>query len=216
MAICDTERRVRTVKFSGKPIAKPQRLPWPRAAEDDPKIQLGVDVVAKRPDIIKIVHKFFRVNEISMEDLLQEVFLAVIHKNHTRSAHDPRKSSFGHYVFMVANNVCINLVHRKQRYDKERESIDTPHGEDSRSLLETIEAAPEEETDLFNDHMEEIESIMRQRGMWDLARYVRAARSGAAPNVIREALSWGDRNITNKHIREIRLSISEFISQMAG
>src|ERR1700735_1356112 len=92
------------------------RFPWPRKSDPStgPIVELGVDVVAKKKDIIRIVYKFFKVEGVSMEELLQEVFCAIINKNTTRSAHDPRKSSFGHYVFLVANHTCIGLVHRKK------------------------------------------------------------------------------------------------------
>lgn len=198
-----TAKRVRKVKISKKPVREFKRLPWPRSDKDG--TALGVDVKEKREDIVKIVYKFFKVPEISMDELLQEVFLAIIHKNHTRSAHDPRKSSFGHYVYMVARNVCINLVHRKKRFERERESLDAPHGhDDSRTLLDIIEPTVPEVEDRFHDMMDELEIHCRKQGMWDLARYVRAARSGAPPDVIREALTWGDRKITTKTIRDIR------------
>jgi hypothetical protein len=148
-----------------------------------------------------------------MDELLQEVFLAIIHKNYGKSAHDPRKSSFGHYVFMVANNVCINLIHRQKRFEKEKDSLDMPSGnDDKRTLLDTLEVPHKDNN--FNDRMEEVEFVMRKEGMWDLARYVRVARSGASSDVIREALSWGDRKVTNKTIREIRLQIQEFLPTM--
>jgi hypothetical protein len=176
---------------------------------------LGVDVVAKRQDIIKIVHKFFKVENVPMNELLQEVYVAVIHKNCTRSAHDPRKSSFGHYVYMVANNVCINLVHRKRRYDKESESLDAPTGhEDNRTMLDKIEAAEvSDRSDDLSEHMGDIEESMRRRGMWDLARYMRAARSGADADVIREALSWNGHKISSKTIRDIRSQIQSVIRE---
>lgn len=203
--------RIRVVKTSSKPSkAPPERLPWPRKSPDDPDVELGVDVEAKIQDITKIVHKYFRVADIPMEELMQEVFVTIVHKNHTRSAHDPRKSSFGHYVYMIANNVCINLVHRKKRYDKERDSLDAPSGsDDSRSLLDTLDSSsvrPWDE-DLLSDHMKNMEHIMRRHGQRDLARYMRAVRSGASPDVIREALSWGDRKMSNKTIRDFRLQI---------
>lgn len=203
--------RIRVVKTSSKPAkAPPEKLPWPRRAADDPEVELGVDVEAKVQDITKIVHKYFRVVGIPMEELMQEVFVAIIHKNHTRSAHDPRKSSFGHYVYMIANNVCINLVHKKKRYDKERDSLDAPCGtDDSRSLLDQIDASMvnDQVVDVMAGYMHDIEEIMRKRGHRDLARYVRAVRSGASPDVIREALSWGDHKMSNKTIRDFRLRI---------
>jgi DNA-directed RNA polymerase specialized sigma24 family protein len=209
MADCIAVQRTRIVKVSSKPIKKPpQRLPWPRKAEDDVNVDLGVNVQAKRQDVIKIVHKYFRVSEVSMDELLQEVFLAIIHKNYTKSAHDPRKSSFGHYVYMVANNVCINLAHRKKRYDKERDSIDTPYGDDDRrTLLDTADVAIPDDDDIFGEKVEEIETLMRQQGMRDLARYLRVVRTGASPDVIREALTWGNRKVSSKTIRDIRSQV---------
>lgn len=202
-------KRVRKVKIAKKPARNLDKLPWPRRDTDG--TQLGVDVADKREDIIKIVYKFFKVPGISMEELLQEVFLAIIHKNHTRSAHDPRKSSFGHYIYMVARNVCINLVHRKKRFEREKESLDAPQScDDSRTLLDVIEPYEDDDEDQFHDLMDEVEIQFRKQGMWDLARYVRAARSGASPDVIREALTWGNRKVTTKTIRDIRNQVRNF------
>ncbi len=200
----------KVVKVPGKPPkAPPVRLPWPRNSEPDPitgaVVAVGVDLKVKRQDIIKIVHKFFKVDGVSMDDLLQEVYVAIAHKNHTPSAHNPKKSSFGHYVYMIANNVCINLVHKSKRYDKERESLDAPNGgDDSRTMLDTVAAVNENESEPVIDKMIIFESQMRRSGLWDQARYIRAVRSGASPEVIREALTWGERKISNKTIRDIR------------
>jgi hypothetical protein len=200
-----TEKSPIQVKIKKLPLEK---LKWPRLAEDN-KTPLGVDVVAKEKDIIKIVHKFFKVEGISMEELLQEVFVAIIHKNCSRSAHDPRKSSFGHYTYMVANCVCVNLVHKKRRYDKERSSHDRYETDDSRDVLDMIESVPAESIlpDSISEHIEEIEMTLRKRGMWMIARYIRATRSGASPEVVREALSWGNIKVTSKTIRDIRIQV---------
>jgi hypothetical protein len=203
--------RVRALAVKSHPVGEATgRLPWPRTA-DDGTTPLGIDVVAKRTDIVKIVHKYFRVSEVPMEELLQEVFLAIVHKNCGRSSHDPRKSSFGHYVYMVANNVCINLVHRKRRFANERESLDAPVSSgDTRTLMETVEAAPAPD-DHASELMEEAEEEMRRLGMWDEARYVRAVRSGASPEVVREALTFGDRKVTTKVVRDWRSQVRMFL-----
>lgn len=97
------------------PPTKPQkpRLPWPRKAEDG-VTSLGVDIVAKRQDILCLVHKYVSTQgkppRMPLEDLHQEIFAAIIKKNYSKSAHDPRKSSFGHYVWLVSHNVCCNVV----------------------------------------------------------------------------------------------------------
>lgn len=204
---------VKRVKVSTRPKkAPPPRLPWPRKAPEDPTVELGIDVEAKMQDIIKIVYKFFKVPNVSMEELLQEVFLAIIHKNQTRSAHDPRKSSFGHYVYMVANNVCINLVHKNKRHEKERNSLDAPSGPtDERPLLETLVTEPE--VDDTRSHIQNVENVMRKRGMWELARYIRTARSGANQDVIREVMSWEGRVVSTKMIREIRMRVRDVLEE---
>jgi DNA-directed RNA polymerase specialized sigma24 family protein len=211
--------RIRVVKTSSKPSkAPPEKLPWPRKAPDDSDVELGVDVEAKIQDITKIVHKYFHVADIPMEELMQEVFVTIVHKNHTRSAHDPRKSSFGHYVYMIANNVCINLVHRKKRYDKERDSLDAPNNaNDSRSLLDTLDSSlcRSWEEDFMGDHMKNVEAVMRRQGQRDLARYMRAVRSGASSDIIREALSWGDKKMSNKTIRDFRIQIKMMIGTLS-
>lgn len=195
-----------------KPLKKvPERLPWPRFAKDDESVKLGINVVEKKPDIIKLVHKFFYVDGISMEELLQEVYAAIIHKNYTRSAHDPRKSSFGHYVYMVANNVCINLVHKKKRYDKESDSIYEVYGDEDKPLIDVTEA---EET---NNHstsemVDALEESLRKSNRFDLARFIRATRTGASAEVIKAALSYGSRSLNNKNIREIRHEINQYVS----
>ena len=204
-----------------KPIKKtpPEKLPWPRLSIDEPRVQLGVDVVLKKPDIIKLVYKFFRVDEITMEELIQEVFLAIIHKNRTRSAHDSRKSSFGHYVYMVANNVCINLVHKKKKFDKERESLDVPPNESQLSHLETqefrrLDEEVECESSNRTDLIEDFEKSLRIKGHRNLARYIRATRTGASPEVIREALSWGNRKYSTKTIRDMREQVRKIAQEI--
>ena len=205
---------VKIVKIPKRLKDKPDKLPWPRLSDDKDKIPMGVDVVAKQPDIKKLVHKFFKVESYQMEELLQEVYVAIIHKNQTRSAHDPRKSSFGHYIYMVANNVCINIVNRKRRYDKESESLDSPvSSTDCRMLLDTIED-PTQQTDGDKDteNTREIEFLLRKHGCWDSARYIRTASTGAKPEIIREALTFGDRKVTNKTIRDYRSQLKDDLS----
>ncbi len=205
-----------TVIAVSKPLKeKPERLPWPRFAADNPTVQLGVDVVAKQRDIIRLVHKFFHVDSIAMEELLQEVYLTIIHKNHTRSAHDPRKSSFGHYVYMIANNVCINLVHKKKRYDRERDSIYEPMSDEDLAPIETAQAeGPDESYD--SPTAEAFEVYLRRNHMYDLARYVRATRLGANPIVLREALSFGQRKVDAKTIRGYRENVESLMDEVTA
>lgn len=210
----DQGGRTREVHIEQKPVRRPpERLPWPRMAEDG-VTPLGVNVEEKRQDIVRIVYKHFRVPDVSYDELLQEVFLAIIHKNHGNSAHNPKKSSFGHYVYMIANNVCINLVHRKKRSELEKESLDAPSGREGRkSVLDTV-AAPsddEESNDALEDRFDDMEAELRRQGQWEAARYVRAVRTGASSAVIREALTWKGHRTTTKSIRDLRAVVKEAV-----
>lgn len=209
---------VNVVKIK-EPINKFKRFSWPRLADDN-KTPLGVDVVAKKQDIIKIVYKFFRVDGISMEELLQEVFLAVIHKNRTQSAHDPRKSSFGHYVYMVSNHVCVNLVHKKKRYDKEKDSLDSQCGDDDkRTNLDVIEDKgflnSDDNSDISFENCRELEKFFRKNNKLELARYIRAISNGSKPEIIRQALSRGSKQYSTKMIRDLREQVREFAEQIS-
>lgn len=204
---------VETVSIPKRLKDSPSRLPWPRLSEDSPHVQLGIDVNEKRNDIIKIVHKFFKLNNVSMDELLQEVYVAILHKNRTRSAHDPRKSSFGHYVYMIAHNVCANIANKMKRREKEKESIYAPSGGDEgRSILETTEdLSIELSKDDTLDLMKNVENMLSQNGMWAHIRYIRLVNSGANPDIIKEALSFGNRQVSSKNIKEIRNQIRNII-----
>jgi hypothetical protein len=227
MEIGKLGQQAKVIRVPGKPLKRiPVKLPWPRVSKEEkdlsgkvmPSVPLGIDVVAKKLDITKIVHKFFRVDGVPMEELLQEVFVAIIHKNCTRSAHNPNKSSFGHYVYMVANNVSINLVHKKRRYDREKDSIDAPvSADDARSILDTVEDPnARQEPDAFSEKLEEFEHALRMKGEWDLARYIRAVRSGASADVVRESLSFGERKVTTKTIRDFKQRIPAAVRLIAA
>lgn len=191
----------------------PTRLPWPRLADDG--TPLGVDVKTKHQDIARLVYKYFRVENLPMEELLQEVFLTIVSKNFTRSAHDPRKSSFGHYVYLVANNVCINLVHKHRRYDREVKILDAPTGDDdSRTYLDTLDVSIPDEDPVRGD-MEEAELLLRRAGKWELARYVHMVRGGHSSDLIRASLSVPGREVTSKTLRDIRLKIREFLKSQS-
>ncbi len=209
------EISIKTPKKPKKPKKIIQKHPWPRLSNDEDKVPLGVDVVAKMNDIKKIVHKFFKVKDITMDELLQEVYISIINKNYLNSAHDPRKSSFGHYVYMVANNVCKNIVQKEKRHDKEKDSLDYSYSKDGKTILEVVED-PEQNPGKkdINDYMNQVENILYKKGLRDHARYIRSVKYGSDPEVIRMALSFGSRNYTSKAIRELRHEIKDSIFQI--
>jgi DNA-directed RNA polymerase specialized sigma24 family protein len=79
--------------------------------------KLGIDVASKYVDIRKLVSKFFTASKIDPEDLLQEVLLAIVRRNGTPSAFNPAKSSFSHYVLLVAKNAISNYAEKRRRWD---------------------------------------------------------------------------------------------------
>jgi len=83
------------------------KLPWPRFDGSTP---IGIDLAKSHQDVTRIVWKFFHVPGHPMEDLVQDVLLAIHRRNFTPSAFDPRKAKFATYTFMIAENVCRNLV----------------------------------------------------------------------------------------------------------
>lgn len=90
-------------------------LPWPRSAEDG--TPLGVDLSEHWGDLVREVHAVSVLppcaGTISWDDYEQEVALAVVRRNRTRSAHDPRREGLRHYLRMVARNVASHLAGRR-------------------------------------------------------------------------------------------------------
>lgn len=189
-------------------------LPWPRNSDPDPItgkiVPLGIDIVAKKKDIEKVIHKFFKIKDYPMEDLLQEVFATIAHKNHTPSAHNPNKSSLGHYLYFIGQNLVCNIVNKNKKH-RANESLEAHQhgGDDSKTLQDLVDEEVSAKVEETRSPFEEVEEIMRQSGMWDHARYIRAVKLGVNSSVVREALSWGDRVVSNKTIRDLKEQIRE-------
>jgi DNA-directed RNA polymerase specialized sigma24 family protein len=75
------------------------------------------------------------------EDVLQEIYQGLLIRNNGTCPFDPSKSSFGHYVYMVADCV-INNHYRKtaRRREVEQVGVSTPSG-DSFEVLDLSEAS---------------------------------------------------------------------------
>jgi RNA polymerase sigma factor (sigma-70 family) len=80
--------------------------------------RLGIDVRAKYNDIRKIVGSHLYSSKLDAEDLMQDVVLAILKKNGTPSAFDPKKSSFSHYVFLIASNVLRTALLKQRRWNR--------------------------------------------------------------------------------------------------
>jgi len=78
---------------------------------------LGIDLERRSHEVVKLLFKGFgrKIHTAGYEpdDVIQEVFKGILVRNHGRCPWDSRKSSFGHYVWMVCACVMANY-HRKQ------------------------------------------------------------------------------------------------------
>lgn len=94
---------------------------------EDPEeevIVLGIDLAARGHEVRKILMAKFgmqmhRVN-LDPEEVLQEVYKGLLVRNDGKCPFDPRKSSFGHYVYMVCSCILRNYYRRTGRW-RERE-----------------------------------------------------------------------------------------------
>jgi hypothetical protein len=111
MSSAERAREYRALKKAGTYEQAPRapHLPWPRSAEDGTK--LGVDLSAAATEVREVVRKYFRAPPgYEIDDYCQEVCARIAARNHMPSAHDPRKSSLKHYIYMVANATGANMA----------------------------------------------------------------------------------------------------------
>jgi DNA-directed RNA polymerase specialized sigma24 family protein len=131
-------------------------LPWPRFADDD-VTPLGVDLARPRragsppayEELRKLVASSLRTAALPLEldDVVQSVALAIVRRNRTSSAYDPRLSSFGHYIWQVAGNVVGHLMEKRRTHRRERLTDDLPELEDEREPLEGLAELDERAAD---------------------------------------------------------------------
>lgn len=115
MSSAETARHRRDCIRKGIPTGRSREetfrvLPWPRDSEDG--TPLGVDLSARSGEVRALMMKSFRRPPPGMEfdDYLQEVLMTIARRNCMPSAHDPRRSSFSHYVHLVARGVGANIA----------------------------------------------------------------------------------------------------------
>ncbi len=94
----------------------------------DDQIELGIDLVNRSHEVAKLLFKGFgswiRNSGYDPQEVLQEVYLALLVRNGLTCPWDKRKSSFGHYVYMVCAGTMSNF-HRKKKRIRECEQIGT-------------------------------------------------------------------------------------------
>lgn len=85
-----------------------------------PSQSLGVDLEARGHEVAKLFCSGFgrqvRREGFDMDDVLQEVYKKIMVSNQGKSPYDPSKSSFGTFVYRVAQSAFFNYRSREQRY----------------------------------------------------------------------------------------------------
>jgi len=87
--------------------------------EIKPKSKLGVDVEAKANDIKSIFYKHFAKmciqSKFEPEEMLQEIYLGILHRNKGNCPFDPAKSSLSTYIVMVSRCILFNIFNKDNK-----------------------------------------------------------------------------------------------------
>jgi len=93
---------------------KPITLPKPKLNK-----KLGVDVEAKMDDIKSIFYKHFAKmciqSKYDPEEMLQEIYLGILHRNKGNCPYDPAKSSLSTYIVMVSRCILFNIFNKENK-----------------------------------------------------------------------------------------------------
>ena len=81
--------------------------------------QFGIDLMKRGHEVAKLFYAGFASKlmgaGLDPDDVLQEVYRGILVRNKGKCPWDPHKSSFGHYVHMVANCVISNYFRHENR-----------------------------------------------------------------------------------------------------
>lgn len=85
---------------------------------------LGIDLIKRGAEVRKLLMAGFggtiQKNGWDVEDVLQEVYLGIVTRNRGQCPWDPKKSSFGHYVYMICRCVVANYGRKQGRIRREQ------------------------------------------------------------------------------------------------
>lgn len=109
----------------------------PRIRTVTPEPVLGIDLALRGKEVRKLLFAGFGLRMArggyDPEEVLQEVYKGILARNKGICPFDRRKSSFGHYIHMVAECVLSNY-HRKESRRREVEQIGLPSGSEGGSV----------------------------------------------------------------------------------
>jgi hypothetical protein len=135
-------------------------------------LRRGIDVARMYPEIRALVVAKFGQAGVDVEDLVQEVAAAIAVKNTSaRSAFDPARSGFGHYVYLVARSKLGHMLGSDVRRARpvvcvEEEALAAAAGGEPDSEASPVQASAETVGEL----VEQLGDLARQAGAAALAR----------------------------------------------
>ena len=113
------------------PTRKPQDRPLPLAFTYVPRVrkpkpappEVGFDLGAREQEVRNILFKLFKYKlekgGFDHEEAVQEAMMALAIRNKGRCPWDAKKSSWGHYVYMVIDGTLCNMARRAGRRSRE-------------------------------------------------------------------------------------------------
>ena len=176
--------RAETEKLTMAPATASRPKPVPKAAALTVG-PLGIDLAARGHEVRKLLFAGFgsRImrSGYDPEEVLQEVYRGILARNRGKCPFDVRKSSFGHYVHMVAECVLLNY-HRRESRRREMEQV-------GMSAPASMRDEPEGQTGMV-DAASVAERLL-----------VASHASGAVESEMQEALRRLDQHLREKAVR---------------
>lgn len=166
-------------------------------------VPLGIDLANRGNEVAKLFYAGFGRTAArkgwDLQEVLQEVYKALLIRNQGTCPWDPAKSSFGHYVHMVCRGVMSNYGRKTARvYDAESYGTYSSAGEEI-DVAESNLAVTEENTS-------EIDGLLLRRKLRDLV-LEGSAESGTSPSVLGSCFDLISEGGTQREISE-KLGIS--------
>lgn len=180
-------------------------------------IQLGIDLVNRRDEVAKLLFARFgnviRGCGFDSDDILQEVYKGLLIRNKGTCAWDSRKSSFGHYVNMVAEGVMSNIF-RKSNRRKEKEQIGAPGGGADDAFGGSVDASESMFAERAAITIADTQTDNDARVLEDLSRFLVASSSGGDSEIALKTLPLVQAGYGRSEIAE-QLGVSKVVVSRA-
>ena len=180
----------------------------PRRIKEDTG-ERGFSIEEKKKDVERIFYAYYAKRAVaeglSVEDLLQQVFIGLISRNTKSGAWNPSRGSFGNYIHLVIGSVYRNF--RKKEISRGmREKLYTPQSYTESVTTDSDFLTDQVLLDSFRDW------IKTKKGMGELAGDITVLLSeGKKKKEIAEELGINTTSL-HKMIAGLRSKVSEFLN----